>query len=75
MSQAAANNLAKNANLRIGQVIKVPKLTTTYTVKSGDGLISLARRFGISTDELAKMNNLEPNTNLRIGQVLTVPNK
>ena len=72
---AAANNLASNANLRIGQVIKVPKLTTTYTVKSGDGLISLARRFGISTDELAKMNNLEPNANLRIGQVLTVPNK
>ncbi|MFC0819918.1 LysM peptidoglycan-binding domain-containing protein, partial [Moraxella marmotae] len=72
---AAANNLATNANLRIGQVIQVPKVTTTYTVKAGDGLISLARRYGISTEELAKMNNLQPTDNLRIGQVLTVPNK
>ena len=72
---AAANGLASNANLRIGQTLKVPKLTTTYTVKAGDGLIALARRYGISTQELAKMNNLEPTANLRIGQVLTVPNK
>ena len=47
----------------------------TYTVKAGDGLIALARRYGISTQELAKMNNLEPTADLRIGQVLTVPNK
>ena len=72
---AAANGLASNANLRIGQTLKVPKLTTTYTVKAGDGLIALARRYGISTQELAKMNNLEPTADLRIGQVLTVPNK
>ena len=72
---AAANGLAANANLRIGQTLKVPKLTMTYTVKAGDGLIALARRYGISTQELAKMNNLEPTADLRIGQVLTVPNK
>ena len=72
---AAANGLAANANLRIGQTLKVPKLTTTYTVKAGDGLIALARRYGISTQELAKMNNLETTADLRIGQVLTVPNK
>ena len=72
---ATANGLASNANLRIGQTLKVPKLTTTYTVKAGDGLIALARRYGISTQELAKMNNLEPTADLRIGQVLTVPNK
>ena len=39
---ATANGLASNANLRIGQTLKVPKLTTTYTVKAGDGLY----RFG-----------------------------
>ncbi|USZ14801.1 LysM peptidoglycan-binding domain-containing protein [Moraxella sp. FZFQ2102] len=72
---ASANNLATNANLLVGQRLRVPKTTTTYTVKAGDGLISLARRYGISAQELAKMNNIEPTANLQIGQVLTVPNK
>ncbi|VEG13598.1 LysM peptidoglycan-binding domain-containing protein [Moraxella cuniculi] len=74
-SLAAANNLSTNANLIIGQSIKVPKLTSNYTVKAGDGLISLARRYGTSVAELAKMNNLQPTDSLRIGQVLLVPNK
>lgn len=70
---AATNNLATNAQLRRGQVIKLPKLTDTHTVKSGESLTSLAKKHGISVAELAKMNNIESNTTLKIGQKITVP--
>ena len=46
---------------------------TSYTVKAGDGLISLAKQFDLSTSELAKANNLSPTDNLLVGQKLTIP--
>ncbi|MDO4250718.1 MAG: LysM peptidoglycan-binding domain-containing protein, partial [Moraxella sp.] len=72
---AKTNNLANNAQLRRGQTIKVPKLTTTHVVKSGESLNSLAKRYGISVTELATMNQLKTTDGLKIGQKLTVPNK
>lgn len=47
---------------------------SSYTVKAGDGLISLAKQFDLSTSELAKANNLSPTDNLLVGQKLTIPN-
>ncbi len=95
---ASANDLATNAELRIGQVLNVPKRTeatstsssstqntvssrsanttgrlSTYKVQSGDGLISLANRFGMSVETLAKANNLATNAQLLKGQTLTIP--
>ena len=70
---ARLNSLDINAQLRVGQSIKVPKTTNTHTVKSGETLGSLARRYGISLSELAKMNDLPTNAQIRIGQKLTVP--
>jgi len=57
----------------IGQNIKIPKTTTTYKVKAGEGLISLAGRFGVSPKELASLNNLSPTASLKVGQTITVP--
>lgn len=71
---AALNNLTARSNLRVGQTIKVPKLTTTYKVKRGDTLIGLAKRFDMSVDEFAEMNDLKVDTQVKLGQVLTVPN-
>lgn len=45
---------------------------TTYTVKSGDSLWIIAKRFGTTTKEIQELNNLLT-TRLRIGQVLKVP--
>ena len=47
--------------------------TTTYTVKSGDGLIALAREYGVSTETLAGLNGLSSTSNLFVGQRLKVP--
>ena len=70
------NNLTSNA-LSIGQVLYIPKEETeiieteVYTVKSGDTLYGIARKFNLTVDELKKLNNLTSNT-LSIGQKLIV---
>lgn len=43
----------------------------TYTVKSGDSLYTIAKRYNTSIDNLIELNNLL-NTNLSIGQVLKI---
>ncbi|MGP9557801.1 LysM peptidoglycan-binding domain-containing protein [Psychrobacter sp. AOP7-A1-24] len=47
--------------------------TESYKVKSGDGLIALARRFGVLVEDLAATNNLATNAQLQRGQTLKVP--
>ncbi len=44
-----------------------------YEVRAGDGLIKLAKKFGISVDELARMNNISADSNLFLGQTLRIP--
>ena len=63
--------------LYIGQVLKIPDSTTApsyfeYTVKSGDTLWLLARRFGTTVDAIRTLNGLTSDI-LRIGQVLLIP--
>lgn len=75
------NNLTSNL-LNIGQVLKIPGVNnssndvvqdnSTYVVKSGDSLWNIAKRYGISVDELKSYNNLTSNL-LNIGQVLKIP--
>ncbi len=45
----------------------------TYTVKSGDTLYAIARRYNTTVDAIKSLNNLTSNT-LSIGQVLQIPN-
>ena len=75
------NNLTSNL-LNIGQVLKIPNMNnnsddvendaSTYIVKSGDSLWNIAKRYGVSVDELKSYNNLTSNL-LSIGQVLKIP--
>ena len=46
----------------------------TYVVKSGDTLWSIAKKFGVSVDELKAKNNLSSNA-LSINQILIIPKK
>lgn len=68
------NNLSSNL-LSVGQKLLIPKLgasTTTYVVKAGDNLYSIARRYGTTVNEIMNANGLK-STNLSIGQVLNIP--
>ena len=69
------NNL-KNNNLSIGQVLKIPISNNTsntikYTVKSGDNLYSIAKKYNTTTNDIKKKNNLSSNL-LSVGQVLII---
>ena len=46
----------------------------TYTVKAGDTLWSIAKKLGVSVDELKSKNNLTSNA-LSINQILLIPTK
>lgn len=69
------NNLTSN-NLSIGQILKIPISSnsssgTTYTVKSGDSLYSIAKKFNTTVDSIKKLNSLTSN-NLSVGKVLKI---
>ena len=52
--------------------LQVPSIqTSVYTVKSGDTLYSIAKKYNLSVDELKTLNNLTNNL-LSIGQQLTI---
>ena len=45
---------------------------SSYTVKKGDTLSSIARAYGISTTTLRKLNNIEAADHIRVGQTLKI---
>lgn len=71
------NNLTSN-NLSIGQQLKIPSssstptTSTTYTVKKGDSLYSIAQAYNTTVNEIKSLNNLTSNS-LSIGQQLKIP--
>lgn len=48
-------------------------MQTFYTVRSGDTLYEISRRWGIPTDSLISANNMNPPYTIHIGQQLSVP--
>ena len=69
------NNLTSNM-LSVGQVLKLPmqdkvEEIAMYTVQKGDSLYSIAKKFGITVDEIKSLNNLTSN-NLAIGEQLMI---
>ena len=73
------NNLSSNI-LSIGQKIKLPSTEIinipasleTYTVKSGDTLYSIAKKFDTTVDKIKSQNSLNADA-LTVGQVLKIP--
>lgn len=74
------NDLTSNT-LFIGQQLIVPtdgnvsepEQYTTYTVVKGDSLWSIAKRYGITVDDIIQLNNLST-IDLKIGDILLIPN-
>ena len=72
-------NNKSNNSLSIGEQLIIPGKstgenvsTTIYTVKSGDNLYSIARRYNVTVNEIKSLNNLTSNL-LSIGQKLSIP--
>lgn len=62
--------------LNIGQILKIPSSQVSpyfeYTVRSGDTLWLLARRYGTTVDVIKNLNGLASDM-LNIGQILKIP--
>lgn len=54
--------------------IPVSVSTRSYTVKSGDTLEKIAKRFGLRQDTLISSNNLKSSSSIRSGVQLRIPN-
>ena len=79
VSELAKLNNIKGSNLNIGQVLEIPNNEGSnpdnmfmYTVKKGDSLYSIAKKYNTTYQEIMKLNYLT-NTNLSVGQVLRIP--
>lgn len=69
-----ANGLTSNV-LQIGQVLQIPVSQAPYveyTVRAGDTLWELSRRYGTTVEAIMQANGLT-NSFLQIGQVLRIP--
>ena len=66
---------ATNAPTKVGAPALAETASRTYTVAKGDNPVSIAKKMGVSSEELLKLNGLEDPKKLQIGQVLKVPAK
>lgn len=73
-----ANKLSDARRLQIGQYLSIPggstrSVVATHTVKSGDVLSNIAKRYGVSVSAIVRENRLKNAHSLRIGQRLSIP--
>ena len=71
LNNLTSNKLSIGQKLLIGEDI-VPVINDTYIVKKGDTLYGIAKKYGLSVDELKKYNNLN-SSSLSIGQKIKIP--
>ena len=79
VTELAELNGIKGSNLQIGQILQIPGTSADnpnnmfmYTVKSGDTLYSIAKKYNTNVQEIINLNYLK-STSLTPGQVLRIP--
>ena len=79
VSTLQAYNGITNPNLLyVGKKLKIPSGSVrevSYTVKKGESLGLIAKRFGVSSSDLAMINKISRPDLIRVGQKLTIPLK
>lgn len=87
LQQLLSVNAISNPNLiKIGQILKIPAKTSSttptkpttptllkYTVKKGDTLYGIAKKYGVTVQKIVSANKLTNANIISIGQVLTIP--
>ena len=74
------NGMHKDSVLRIGHTLKVwpnghnsyASNKTTYEVKSGDSLYTIAKKFKVKVDQITTWNSLSKKALIKPGQLLTI---
>lgn len=77
VSALQAYNGISNPNLLyVGKKLKIPSGTVrevSYVVRKGESLGIIAKRFGVSSSDLALINKISRPDLIRVGQKLTIP--
>lgn len=74
---AEYNNISNPNKISVGQVIKIPNSSTTstkeyYTVKAGDTLSSIAKKYSTTVNQLVSWNSIKNKNVIYVGQKLRV---
>ena len=79
-SIAQLNNLSEPYILHAGQIINIPQATTSkvpnkiYTIKNSDTLVSIAKQFNITVNDIIAVNpNLQKSDLITSGQIIRLP--
>ena len=79
VTELAELNNIKGSILKIGTVLNIPNNSSNnpnnmfmYTVKNGDTLYSIARKYNVDVKEIISINYLK-DTNITPGQVIRIP--
>lgn len=77
------NGLGRSTQIKAGQRIRIGETPTerarvatrgsTHTVRSGDTLTGVAKRYGVSLSALSSANGLSTSSRIKIGQRLRIP--
>lgn len=75
-----ANGISNANNIKVGQTLTIPGVGATtepgkYTVRRGDALSDIAKKFSVSVNDLKTANNIRNADQIKIGQVLNIPVK
>ncbi|HOS49262.1 MAG TPA: glucosaminidase domain-containing protein [Bacteroidia bacterium] len=69
-NEADKNDLLHEGDIVFLKAKKARAEVTTYTVKEGDTMRSIAQQFGVKQKKIYQMNKMEPGTALKTGQTL-----
>jgi len=74
----AYNTIPNPASLTINQTLRIPTDDApyvAYVVQRGDTLYAIARRFGVSIDDILAVNDIRNPASLTVGQPLRIPRR
>lgn len=68
-----ANDIPRGASLKVGQTLTILPVTgIKYTIKKGDMLSSIAKKYGGDANEIANFNGID-NATLTVGDEIIIP--
>jgi len=71
------NGITDPNKITVGQTLRIgsPAQDSTYTVRRGDSLSSISRKYGISSTQLARHNGISNPNRITVGQRLRIPDR
>jgi len=72
---AEVNEIDEQLPLVIGQSVIIPTIASgnTHKVQSGESVWTIARRYGVSVQDIVDANHIQNPATLQIGQLLAIP--